>query len=205
MWRSRGAGAIRGAILWRTSRSVYNRRRFLVVEHDLTAGVGAPPPSGVEVRVLDERDLARLAPAMTTRTVERFRQRIGAGRTGVVAWRGARPVGFAWVSARIERRFEYLPVPLPSDGVYCWDLWVDPGERGRGVGSALAGARLSHARDAGFTRAWRLIESGNLASMRTVEKSAADPVRVLWKATYVNVLGRASARYEPPDARSGST
>lgn len=146
MWRMGGMEAVREAILYRTVHRLYRRDRFLLVESSLPGDDGGSSVPGVEIRPLEDSDWDPLGQLMTTRKIERFRNRSERGRTCFVAWRGGRPIGYSWVSERVDPEIEHYPLPLPSDCVYGWDLYVNRDERGGGVGSALARARLRHAR-----------------------------------------------------------
>jgi GNAT superfamily N-acetyltransferase len=199
-WDYGGPAAIWSALLDRTIRRLYRRQRGILFEEDLTAVREERPPPGVEIRVLADRDWEPVARALTTRAFARFRRNTMPGDTCLVAWRGERPVGFTWMSEP-GRKLESLPVPLPSDAVYGRDLWVDPRERRRGVGSALVRARLAYTRQRGFRRTWRIILEDNRPAFRTLERSSGGDARVLGTVLYVTFLGRMRIRYEPGVAR----
>jgi ribosomal protein S18 acetylase RimI-like enzyme len=200
-WSYGGLREIWEAILERTIYRLYRRRTGHLFEEDLTEVSQAPPPVGVEVRVLGDRDWPSITGALTTRALKRFGRHMTPRNTCLIAWRGERPVGYTWLSepgATLEELEEVLlPLPLPPDAVYGWDLWVDPRERSRGVGSALVRARLACARERGFLRAWRIVIDGNQPALRTLERSSGGGARVLGKVVYMTFLGRMRARYEP--------
>jgi ribosomal protein S18 acetylase RimI-like enzyme len=199
MWRGGGVAAAREAVLHRTLHRLYRRRKFVVLEHPLLDGGEGSVVGGVEIRLLDDRDWGSLEKAMTTHTIERFRHRLERGRTCFLAWSGERVIGYSWISERVEPEIEELVMPLPNDALYCWDLYVMPDERNRGVGSALANARLSHARQLGFRRAWRVVSPDNAPAIRT-SRGWAPGVRTLGEVTVVKLLGRVRARYELGEA-----
>jgi GNAT superfamily N-acetyltransferase len=195
MWRGGGVAAAREAVLHRTLHRLYRRRKYLVLEHPLLDGGEDSLVEGVEIRPLEDRDWGPLEKAITTRTLERFRRRLARGRTCFLAWSGERPIGYSWISERVEPEIEELVMPLPNDALYCWDLYVMPDERNRGVGSALANARLRHARQLGFQRAWRVVSADNAPAIRT-SQGWAPGVRTLGEVTVVKLLGRVRARYD---------
>jgi ribosomal protein S18 acetylase RimI-like enzyme len=194
-WRYGGLREVQQALL-RRARRLYHRRAGLLFEADLAELSQAPPPAGVEVRVLADCDDVSNAGALTTRALGRIRSYMTPGNTCFIAWRGERPVGFAWISEP-GTPHESLPLPIPADVVYGWDLWVDPRQRGHGVGSALVRARLAYARERGFVRSWRIVMDGNEAALRTLERSSTGSARVLGQVVYETVLGRMRVRYEP--------
>jgi GNAT superfamily N-acetyltransferase len=195
-WSYGGAREIREAFLERTLHRLYRRRTGLLFEEDTAAASQAPPPDGVEVRTLANGDWAGIAAGLTTRALDRLRRDMTPGNTCLVAWRGERAVGYTWLSEPGAAR-EELPLPLPPDVVYGRDLWVDPRERSRGVGSALVRARLAHARARGFPRSWRIVIDGNRPALRTLERSSGGGARLLGKVHYVTCLGRTRKRYQP--------
>lgn len=195
-WRYGGLREIWEAFLKRTVHWLYHRRTGLLFEADLAELSQAPPPAGVEVRVLDDRDRAAIAGALTTRALRRIDRLMTPGNTCFIAWGGERPLGFAWLSEP-GTTHESLPLPIPPDVVYGWDLWVDPRERSRGVGSALVRARLACARERGFLRSWRIVMDGNQAALRTLERSSDGGARVLGQVVYETFLGRRRVRSEP--------
>jgi ribosomal protein S18 acetylase RimI-like enzyme len=196
-WRYGGASAIWEALLERTLHWLYRRQRFVIFEEDLATGMERRSPPGTEIRVLGDRDWEPLSRALTTRNFKRFRRRAeNLDWICLVAWRGERPVGWVWIAERIDP-YRSFPAPLPSDVVYAWGLWVDPRERGRGVGSALVSARMSYARERGFRRVWRLIAAGNLPALRIFEKISGPNARVLGEAAWVTLLGRRRGGFEP--------
>ena len=168
-WSYGGWREIREAFLQRAVYRLYRRRTALLFEEDVTRVSQARLPAGVEVRVLGDRDWTSITGALTTRVLKRFRRNLTPWNTCLVAWRGERPVGYTWFSEP-GATVEELPLRLPPDAAYGWDLWVDPRERRRGVGSALVRARLAYARERGFVRAWRIVIDSNLPALRTLER-----------------------------------
>jgi ribosomal protein S18 acetylase RimI-like enzyme len=194
-WRYGGLREVHQALLKRVHR-VYHRGAGLLFEADLAELSHARPPAGVEVRVLSDRERPSLAAGLTTRARRRIDSQMTPGARCFIAWRGERPVGFAWLSDPGTTQ-EALPLPLPPDVVYGWDLWVDPRERGHGVGSALVRARLADARERGFLRSWRVVMDGNEGALRTLERSSRGGARILGQVVYETFLGRTRVRYEP--------
>jgi ribosomal protein S18 acetylase RimI-like enzyme len=195
-WSYGGLRELREAFLNRAVHRLYRRETGLLFEEDPREVSEAPPPAGVEVRVLGDRDWVDVADTLTTRALSLFRRQMTPQNTCLVAWRGERLIGYTWLSEP-GAPLRGLPLPLPSGIAYGWDLWVDPRERSRGVGSALVRARLACARERGFLRAWRIVIDGNRPALRTLERSSGGRARVLGKVVYVTFLGRRRARYEP--------
>ena len=68
-------------------------------------------------------------------------------------------------------------------------------ERGSGVGTALAFARLHHAHEHSYRIGWRLIDVDNRSSQRTAQKTAAESTRVIGELRYRNFFGRSWSRF----------
>ena len=79
----------------------------------------------IEARWATEQDTPFLKAAGVTRLPERVLQRKIEGREVVVAVNGGRPVGYAYV----DYLWSYVP--------FIATIWVDGGERNRGVGRSL--------------------------------------------------------------------
>jgi GNAT superfamily N-acetyltransferase len=129
------------------------------------------------------------------RQLDGFRRLQANGRICLVAWRDGRAVGYAWVAERLGPDVTRCPIPLPPHAAYLWDLYVVPSERGNGVGTALAAARLTAARERGFREGWRMIGPDNAASLRTLRSGRA--LRVVGEVRFVQFLGVLRARFLP--------
>ena len=139
------------------ARGLFARGLLLVVSDDLRASAAPPPPEGVVIEPFIGHDWARLATIADEAERRRFRVRASVGRTCLVAWERGRPLGYAWVSPAAEVAVEGLRLELPLGACFGWSLFVDPPARSRGIGAALAGARLLWAEADGYTAMWRLI------------------------------------------------
>jgi GNAT superfamily N-acetyltransferase len=185
-------------------RSVYRVIRFerLVVFAQPVEQPEQPLPSGVTIRRLAEEDFPALGALMGERELKRCRVLVNAGNAGLIAWREGRPIGYAWVAARLGPDVTACRFPLPSYAAYLWDLYVIPAERGTGVGTALAAARLQTARDWGFREGWRTITPSNGASLATLRKSGGSGTRVVGEVRYLKVLSRMRSHFVPNGATS---
>lgn len=185
-------------------------RRYHICELDLAGVADAPPPSGVEVRGFRDSDLPALAAAAGPRTVSWLRRWIPLGLRGVVALRGDRLVGHGWYAAgRVPQAYLY-PGPVPPDAVVLAWFWVDPSERGGGIGSALVRRRVAQARDEGFRRAWNAIELGNRAPARIFTRLGGQAWRPLGRLTLLRVAGMRRRWWHPAqgggaESRGGPT
>ena len=189
-------------IAWRTSSwsgvknllpygSVYRGGKLLVIEQDLERVHSVSPPEDVEIELFDG-DVSRLFSILPTATREAFNARFAAGRSCLLASRSSNVVGYTWLSPRIDSDIEFLPLALPDDAVYLWDLFVPRNERGGGIGSALTGARLALAKQWGFRFGWRAVSPENKPSMRTVEKTGGS--QVLGELSWYQLFGRSHAK-----------
>lgn len=162
-----------------------------------------PMPSGVSIQPLREEDWPALRTLVGQRDLTRCRTLVAAGHAGLIAWRDGRPIGYAWVAARLGPEVTACSFPLPLYAAYLWNLYVIPAERGTGVGTALAAARLRTARDWGFREGWRTIAPSNGASLATLRKSGGSRTRVVGELRYLKVLGRMRSNFVPHTAPGG--
>jgi GNAT superfamily N-acetyltransferase len=195
-WRHERWRGVWDALAPRSVHRVFRRGRLTVFAQPLAAAREVPPPPGVRLAPLAEENWPALQEVVTRRDLERFRRLADLGHLCILAWRGSRPIGYAWVALRMEPEVSLCPVPLPADAAYLWDLYVVPAERSSGVGSALAGARLRLARERGYRVGWRMIERSNHASLRTLVKSGGT-ARVVGEVRYVKLLSRMHTRFAP--------
>ena len=154
------------------------------------------PPPGVVVRRLQGGDWPALGRMVLQRNLARFRALTAAGRHGLIAWRGAQPIGYGWVAESIGPDVTACPLELPPDAAYLWDLYVVPAERSNGVGSALSSARVQLARSLGFREGWRMIAPSNRASLRTLAKTGTD-TRMVGELRVIKVLASVHSRFSP--------
>ena len=177
-YRNEGFRGAWDALAPRTVHRVFRRSRLAVFAQSLEGIPTLEPPAGIRITRLRAEEIPSLAPVAGLRDRERFGRLLDAGCIGLVAWRGAEPVGYAWVATEIQPEVSQSFVELPPHAAYLWDLYVVPRERRNGVGSALAVARLRAARALGFREGWRTIEPHNTASLRTLGRSATSTRRV---------------------------
>jgi GNAT superfamily N-acetyltransferase len=194
-WRHRRAAGVRRELRVRTFDRISRRGHALLLEHALTDVPHLPLPDGIRIAPFDGADWSPFLELTTAARIARFRERIARGRECLVAWRSDRPVAFTWISTRMDRDIETYPLPLPPDVTYHWDLYVASSERGNGLGTALAFARLHHSRGKSFRAGWRLIDIDNLASQRTAQKTAAPSTRVIGEVRYMSIFGRSWSRF----------
>jgi GNAT superfamily N-acetyltransferase len=201
-WRHLASFPRDSRIAWRTSGwtgvknlmphgSIYRGGNLLVIEQDLEKVHIVTPPNDIEIELFDG-DVSRVSSILPTAKRQAFKTRFEAGRSCLLASRGSTVVGYTWLSSGIDRDIELLPLALPEDSIYLWELFVPRSERGSGIGSALTSARLALAREWGFRFGWRAVSPGNKPSMRTVEKTGS--VQVLGELSWHQFLGRFRGR-----------
>lgn len=196
-WRAGGLSELRELVAERSVHLVFRRDRMVVIAQPLDAVREVAMPAGVTITLATPPDLGLLSEMSSVRDIEIFRTRLAAGRTCLLAWREGRPIGYTWLSERVGPDVTVCPLPLPAHAAYLYDLYVIPSERSSGVGTALVSARLTLARERGFTEGWRMISVGNAASLRTVEKTGGKGTRVVGEMAYVKVLDRVYPRFTP--------
>ena len=195
-YRNEGLRGVWGAIAPRTIHRVVRAGRLTVFAQPLQDIPDVQPPAGVSIARLRLEQIPELRRIAGELDRERFRRLLEIGCVGLVAWRGSRPVGYAWVATEMRPEVSQCPLELPADAAYLWDLYVVPAERGSGVGSALASERLRAARALGRIEGWRMITPGNTASLGTLRRSGAS-TRVVGQIRYFKVGGRLIARFTP--------
>ena len=200
-YRNEGPRGVWDAVARRTVHRVVRSSRLVVFAQPLEGISEVPLPAGVTITRLRSEQVDDLATLAGTLDRERFRRLLEVGCIGLVAWRGAAPIGYAWVATEMRPEVTLCPLELPAHAAYLWDLYVCPAERGSGVGSALASERLRVARSIGRTEGWRMITPDNGASLRTLHRTATT-TRVVGEMRYLKLGGKLFARFTPcPPAR----
>jgi GNAT superfamily N-acetyltransferase len=204
-YKNEGLRGVWGAIAPRTMYRVVRASRLTVFAQPLQEIPDVRPPAGVSIAPLRLEQIPALSRIAGELDRQRFRRLLEIGCVGLVAWRGSRPVGYAWVATEMRPEVSPCPLELPAHAAYLWDLYVVPAARGSGVGSALASERLRAARVLGRTEGWRMITPDNTASLGTLRRSGA-ATRVVGQIRYFKLGSRLFARFTPrrPPA-SGST
>lgn len=195
-YRNEGLRGAWDALAARTVHRVIRASRLTLFAQTLERIPDVAPPTGIRIERLREASLEALAPIAGERERDRFRRLLDVGCIGLVAWRGERPVGYAWVAAEMRPEVSHCPLELPPHAAYLWDLYVVPAERRSGLGSALAAERLRTARDLGRSEGWRMITPDNTASLSTLRRSGARP-RVVGELRYLKLGPRLFARFTP--------
>jgi GNAT superfamily N-acetyltransferase len=195
-------GGMRGAweaLADRTLHRVLRTGHVIVFAQLLDSAPEVPPPPGVQILPLADKDWPALSKIVTQRSLALFRKLAQNGRHGLVAWRGSEPIGYGWVAEQIGPDVTACPLAMPSHAAYLWDLYVVPSERSNGVGSALASARVQLARRLGFKEGWRMIAPSNAASLRTLAKTGRD-TRTVGELRFIKVLAAIHSRFSPAAA-----
>jgi GNAT superfamily N-acetyltransferase len=198
-YRNGGVREIWKAIAPRTVYRVIRTGRLVVFAQRLDQAPDIQPPEGVSIASVTAGDWDALTALVPQREMPRFRSLVAAGRHCLVAWRGRQPIGYAWVAERIGPDVTQVPLALPPDAAYLWDLYVVPTERCHGIGSALASARCRIARERGFREGWRMIAPTNHASVRTLVRSGP-AIRVIGEFRFVKLITRMHVRFIPAAA-----
>jgi GNAT superfamily N-acetyltransferase len=195
-YRNEGLRGAWDALAARTVHRVIRASRLTLFAQTLEWIPDVAPPPGIRIERLREASLEALAPIAGERERDRFRRLLDIGCIGLVAWRGERPVGYAWVAAEMRPEVSHCRLELPPHAAYLWDLYVVPAERRSGLGSALAAERLRTARDLGRSEGWRMIRPDNTASLSTLRRSGARP-RVVGELRYLKLGPRLFTRFTP--------
>lgn len=196
-WRHTGARGVWRELRLRTLDRLSRGGLALLLEHVVADVPTLPLPEGIRITPFTGPDWSPFLALTSAKRIAQFRKRIARGRQCLVAWRGEAPVGFTWISTRMDGDMETYALSLPADATYHWDLYVASSERGTGLGTALAFARLQHVRDQSYRVGWRLIDVDNLASQRTAQRTSSASTRVLGEVRYRSIFGHSWYRYAP--------
>lgn len=197
-WRQGGAGAmwdeLREWLLYPTAR----HGKLLLVEQALPDSIEVRPPPGVRVEQLEDRHWEALSAICNRRMLRRHRRALQRGRVGILAIRDEQVLGYTWLSDTLDRDLEVYPIKLGPKAVYGWNLFVDPAERGKGIGSALVRARMRLARDLGHETTMRVIDPENQPAIATVRNSSSErPARALGILYYFKLFRWVPSRFRP--------
>jgi GNAT superfamily N-acetyltransferase len=200
-YRAGGLREVWAMLVRRTLHRVVRTGRLVVFAQPLDQAPVILPPAGVAISLVSATECQVLDCLVPQRELERFRNLLSAGRHCLVARRGDRPIGYAWVAERIGPDVTLVPLALPPFAAYLWDLYVLPAERSNGIGSALASARCQLARARGFREGWRTIAPSNHASLRTLHRSGPE-ARIVGYVRYVKLITRMYTRFTPAPAQA---
>lgn len=178
-------------------RRAFAHGKVLVIAQDLANLVAPAVPDGVTIEQFSGTDWDVFAPIAGESRIRRFERRSRAGRICIAAWEHGRPVAYGWISPVVETDVEGFELELPYGACYGWDLFVEPGSRGRGIAAALTGARLCWAEADGYTAIWRLIAPHNTASLRSLEKACGDRAVIMGELRYVRLLRWFRSSFQP--------
>jgi GNAT superfamily N-acetyltransferase len=186
------------APLWqRALQGALDYRRIVVIEGDLSQVPYTPPPPGIEIREFEGRDWNLLSEVAAQRHAPAYPAAVRAGRLCLVAWEYDRPVGCAWLSPAVERRYEKVELPLPRDAAYLWHLNVARSEQGRGISAALGSAVCDAARLKGASRIWLGVHAKNRNSLHAASKMGLTRGRVVGVVARTRLLSWTRFAYRP--------
>ena len=157
-------------------------RRQLVTELLLPTEAVAPTP-GLDGRFLDAGDLAEYGALRGS--AEEARSRLAQGHRCFGVWYEGRLVSTRWLAAGTIR-LGYLrrEVDLPPGQLYIYEIYTEPGHRGRGI-SGAAGALVPPILTAeGVRRIVGVLEPENRAGIRANEKAG---FRIVGRIGYVKL------------------
>jgi GNAT superfamily N-acetyltransferase len=195
-FRNEGLRGVWGAITPRTVHRIVRVSRLRIFAQPLDRIPAVTRPAGVTIARLRPEEIPSLTAVAGERDRGRFRRLLEIGCVGLVAWRAARPVGYAWVATEMHPEVSHCPLELPAGAAYLWDMYVVPAERSGGVGSALASERLHTARALGCSEGWRMITPDNAPSLRTLYRSGRT-TRVVGEMRYLKLGPRLYSRFTP--------
>lgn len=162
--------------LTRLRRHLARRERFDVFALGSIAPSPHGSPPGITVRAVSPGDAAALSGLVPEHET---RERLMRGDLGVMALAGdGRVVGCSWIASRPMPAFHHLVAVRPASGeAYGYDLQVEPGMRGRGVGRALVQAGRRRAFQNGAQRVLSHVEFSNDASLGLMRSTGAETCR----------------------------
>jgi len=195
-YRNEGLRGVWDAVSTRTIHRIVRVSRLTIFAQPLDVIPEVKLPAGVTIELLRPEQIPALASIAGERDRERFRNLLEIGCIGLVAWRGSRPIGYAWVAPAVRPEVSQCPLVLPANAAYLWDLYVLPAERRSGVGSALASGRLRAAKALGFAEGWRMITPDNAPSLSTLRRTGAS-TRVVGELRYLKLGNRLFTRFTP--------
>jgi GNAT superfamily N-acetyltransferase len=197
-YRNDGLKGVWKAVAVRSIHRVMWRGRVIVFAQTLDREVELALPAGTTITPLKESDWPALHQLVSRRDLENFRVALVNGRHCLVAWRQGRAVGYAWVGGGFcpDLTTWRIPLELPRRAAYLWNLYVLPAERGNGIGTALANARLQKAKELGFREGWRMVAPSNRASLKTVWNSGTS-IRIVGELRMLKFMFKMYARFTP--------
>lgn len=195
-YRHEGLRGVWTALADRSVHRLLSFGQLIVYAQSLEHVAPKPVPPGIRIARAEEGDWPAVGEIVSPRELVRFRSLVSAGRHCLLAWRGARVIGFGWVAERLGSDIPVAPPSMPADAAYLWHLYVSLEERGNGVGTALAEGRLCLAKELGFREAWRMIAPSNRASIRTLVNSGRGS-RIVGQLYFFQLLSRAHVRFTP--------
>lgn len=167
-------------------------RRMWLFERPLDAPVAESSVDGdVEFGLVRPDELAQCLSLRPGGNIDEYEQRLGRGEWCYVARRSGRVVGQVWVARRsawigyLGRRFD-----LGADDYYLYEVVVDPGVRGRGVGGALFAYVYRELAGAGAARAVFAVNLDNRAGLRAFGRNGERRFALLGR------VGRWHVRYD---------
>lgn len=197
-WQQGGAGAMWGELREWLLYPAARHGKLLLVEQALPDSIEVRPPPGVRIERLNDRHWDALAAICKRRMLRRHRRALQRGRVGILAIRDEQVLGYTWLSDEMDRDLEVYPVKLRPKAVYGWNLFVDPAERGKGIGSALVRARMRMARELGYETTMRVIDPENQPAIATVRNSSSErPARALGILYYLKFFRWVPSRFRP--------
>lgn len=169
-FREKGLRAGLGELEQVISRIFYQRGEYFVFENEVPNKIIplVSKPGLVIRQITNYEELKSLSSIADLADMKRFYKMFKGGSVVFVALMSDQPIGYSWISGKIDPSENRVQAPLRPGDACIHDLFISPEYRSQGIGRMFYAYRLQYLHEHGYRRLIAVVLKENISSLKVV-------------------------------------